>query len=62
MTMPYERPRCVSQTHAFLTELAGDTAVPERVRQNAHFLLRPFPPRTMSCKLAEVKSKRRNWE
>lgn len=57
MTMPYVRRRCVSQTHAFLTEFAGDTAVPERVRKNANFLLRHFPLRTMSCKLAEVKSK-----
>lgn len=43
MTMPFERTRSVSQTHAFLTELARDTEVPERVRQNAYFLLRHFP-------------------
>jgi len=41
--MPYERSRSVAQTHAFLTELARDTEVPERVRQNAHFLLRHVP-------------------
>ena len=43
MTMPFERTRSVAQTLAFLTELARDTEVPERVRQNAHFLLRHFP-------------------
>jgi hypothetical protein len=43
MTMPFERTRSVAQAHAFLTELARDTEVPERVRQNAHFLLRHFP-------------------
>ncbi|WP_318183225.1 BPSL0761 family protein [Pseudomonas fluorescens] len=43
MTMPFERTRSVAQTHAFLTELARDTEVPERIRQNAHFLLRHFP-------------------
>jgi len=43
MTMPFERTRSVAQTHDFLTELARDTEVPERVRQNAHFLLRHFP-------------------
>lgn len=43
MTMPFERSRSVAQTHAFLTELARDTEVPARVRQNAHFLLRHFP-------------------
>ncbi|SDU54510.1 BPSL0761 family protein [Pseudomonas mandelii] len=43
MTMPFERSRSVAQTHAFLTELARDTEVPERIRQNAHFLLRHFP-------------------
>ena len=43
MTMPFERTRSVAQAHAFLTELARDSEVPERVRQNAHFLLRHFP-------------------
>ena len=43
MTMPFERTRSVAQTDAFLEELARDTEVPERVRQNAHFLLRHFP-------------------
>jgi hypothetical protein len=43
MTMPFERSRSVAQTNAFLTELARDTEVPERIRQNAHFLLRHFP-------------------
>jgi len=43
MTMPFERTRSVAQTHAFLTELACDTEVPERIRQNARFLLRHFP-------------------
>ncbi|WP_305883159.1 BPSL0761 family protein [Pseudomonas sp. Irchel s3f7] len=41
--MPFERTRSVVQAHAFLTELACDTEVPERVRKNAHFLLRHFP-------------------
>ncbi|WP_321032393.1 BPSL0761 family protein [Pseudomonas putida] len=41
--MPFERSRSVAQTHDFLTELARDTEVPERVRKNAHFLLRHFP-------------------
>lgn len=43
MTMPFERTRCIVQTHAFLTELASDTEVPERVRKDAQFLLRHFP-------------------
>ena len=43
MTMPFERTRSVAQTHDFLTELACDTEVPERLRQNARFLLRHFP-------------------
>ena len=43
MTMPFERTRSVAQTHAFLTELACDTEVPERIRQHAQFLLRHFP-------------------
>lgn len=43
MTMPFERTRSVAQTHNFLTKLAIDTEVPERVRQNAQFLLRHFP-------------------
>jgi len=43
MTMPFERTRSVAQTHAFLFELARDTEVPERVRQNAHSLLLHFP-------------------
>ncbi len=43
MTMPFERTRSVAQTHDFLWELARDTEVPERIRQNAHFLLRHFP-------------------
>ncbi|WP_419711268.1 BPSL0761 family protein [Pseudomonas sp. NFX224] len=33
----------MAQTHAFLPELARDTEVPERVRQNSHFLLRHSP-------------------
>jgi ERCC4-type nuclease len=41
--MPFERTRSVAQTHAFLLELARDSEVPERVRQNAYFLLRHFP-------------------
>lgn len=48
MPMPYERTRCVAQPHAFLTELAHDTEVPERVRQHDHFLLRHFPKTTQS--------------
>jgi hypothetical protein len=43
MTMPFERTRSVAQTHAFLTVLACDTEVSERIRQNARFLLRHFP-------------------
>jgi hypothetical protein len=43
MTMPFERTRSVAQAHTFLFELARDTEVPERVRQNAYFLLRHFP-------------------
>ena len=43
MTMPFERTRSVAQTHTFLTELARDIEVPERIRQSAHFLLRHFP-------------------
>lgn len=43
MTMPFERTRSVAQTQAFLTELTCDTEVPERIRQNARFLLRHFP-------------------
>lgn len=43
MTMPFERTRSVAQTYDFLTELARDTEVPERVRKNAQFLLRHFP-------------------
>ncbi|MEB0191509.1 BPSL0761 family protein [Pseudomonas sp. CCI1.1] len=34
--MPFERSRSVAQTHAFLTEHARDTELPERIRQNAH--------------------------
>jgi hypothetical protein len=45
MTMPFERTRSVAQTHTFLTELACDAEVPERIRQNARFLLRHFPTR-----------------
>ncbi|WP_315985045.1 BPSL0761 family protein [Pseudomonas arsenicoxydans] len=41
--MPFERTRSVVQAHTFLTELALDMEVPERVRRNAHFLLRHFP-------------------
>lgn len=40
MTMPFERTRSVAQTYDFLTELARDAEVPERVRKNAQFLLR----------------------
>lgn len=43
MTMPFERTRSVAQTHAFLMELACEPEVPERIRQNARFLLRHFP-------------------
>lgn len=43
MTMSFERTRSVAQTHDFLTELARDPEVPERVRKNAQFLLRHFP-------------------
>jgi hypothetical protein len=43
MTMPFERTRSVAQAHNFLTELAYDSEVPERVRRNAQFLLRHFP-------------------
>jgi len=43
MTMPFERTRSVAQAHDFLTELAHDTEIPERIRQNAQFLLRHFP-------------------
>jgi hypothetical protein len=43
MTMPYERTRAVVQTYDFLVELSRDASLPERVRRDAHFLLRHFP-------------------
>lgn len=43
MTMPYERTRCVVQTHDFLMDLFLDTELPERIRRDAHFLLHHFP-------------------
>lgn len=43
MTMPHERTRSVAQTHDFLLELSRDTTIPERIRRDAHFLLRHFP-------------------
>ena len=45
MTMPHERTRSVLQTRDFLLELARDTSLPERVRDDARFLLRHYPNR-----------------
>lgn len=46
MTMPFERTRCVAQTHDFLRELARGTDVPGHIRKNAQFLLRHFPTKS----------------
>ena len=43
MTMPDERTRAVIQTRDFLIELSKNAALPERVRNDAKFLLRHFP-------------------
>jgi len=43
MTMPNERTRAVIQTGEFLLELARDASLPERIRQDAKFLLRHYP-------------------
>ena len=45
MTMPFERTTAVLQTKEFLQMLARaeEPAIPERVRREAHRLLRHFP-------------------
>jgi uncharacterized protein (UPF0147 family) len=43
MTMPNERTRAVIQTREFLVELSRDSALPEKIRRDAKFLLRHFP-------------------
>ncbi|MFZ5957224.1 BPSL0761 family protein [Pseudomonas knackmussii] len=43
MTMPDERTRAVIQTREFLLELSRDSALPDKVRRDAKFLLRHFP-------------------
>ncbi|GGJ86913.1 BPSL0761 family protein [Pseudomonas matsuisoli] len=43
MTMPHERSRAVVQTRDFLVELSKDRSLPEKIRQDAKFLLRHFP-------------------
>jgi hypothetical protein len=41
--MPNERTRAVIQTQEFLLELSRDPLLPERIRQDAKFLLRHYP-------------------
>ncbi|WP_433861009.1 BPSL0761 family protein [Pseudomonas thivervalensis] len=60
MTMPFERTRSVAQTHAFLTELACDTEVPERIRQNARFLLRHFPTKNEVLLAGRIEEEAKN--
>ena len=43
MTMPNERTRAVIQTREFLVELSRDSALPDKIRKDAKFLLRHFP-------------------
>lgn len=43
MTMPDERSRAVVQTREFLVKLSRDSSLPEKVRDDAKFLLRHFP-------------------
>lgn len=45
MTMPDERSRAVIQTRDFLVNLSRDRSLPEKVRDDAKFLLRHFPSR-----------------
>lgn len=45
MTMPDERSRAVVQTRDFLVNLSRDSSLPEKVRNDAKFLLRHFPSR-----------------
>ncbi|WP_277423161.1 BPSL0761 family protein, partial [Pseudomonas viridiflava] len=46
MTTPNERSRAVIHTEGFLKQLARDTSLPEKVRRDAHFLLRHYPERS----------------
>lgn len=52
--MPFELTRSVETTDAFLFELARDSEVPERVRQNAYFLLRHFPTKQDVLQAARI--------
>jgi hypothetical protein len=45
MTMPNERSRAVVNTRDFLVALSRDSALPEKVRHDAKFLLRHYPTR-----------------
>lgn len=45
MTMPNERSRAVVNIRDFLVALSQDSALPERVRHDAKFLLRHYPTR-----------------
>ena len=43
MTMPNERTRSIIQTREFLFDLSRDQGLPEKVRTEAHRLLRHYP-------------------
>jgi hypothetical protein len=46
MTPPIERQRALLQAGALLKQLAADAGLPDRVRAEAHRLLRHFPRRS----------------
>lgn len=43
MTMPSERTRSIIQPREFLVDLSRDKTLPEKVRTEAHRLLRHYP-------------------
>lgn len=57
MTMPHERTRSVIQTREFLIELSRDTSLPDRVRQDAKFLLRHYPSRDDMVQAGHIEGK-----
>jgi hypothetical protein len=57
MTMPHERTKAVLQTRDFLIELTRDASLPERVRQDAKFLLRHFPDKDDMYKAALIEQR-----
>lgn len=57
MTMPDERTRNLLQAGAFLRELEADTELPDRVRWEAHRLLRHYPTLGNVKLLAEIEQR-----